>query len=572
MKKLTKGMTATVAMAASLTMLLAGCGGGGSTPANAANGTATGNQPQNGGTVTIGQATKYNQLFIPDMDGSLYTANIVAAAYDPLLTIDKNLNFISDLAKTWSWSSDKKTLTITLADATWSDGKPITSDDVLFTLNYLGSASYNGPLQGEYGYLVQPIVGSDKVVKNDTTSFADVGGFTKVDDKTFSLTFATADAAVLWSDISAIQPIPQHALTGTVLKNWTTLAFDQKPTVVSGPFTFDTVNGEDSVIMKANPTYFRGKPHLDQLIWKTVSADVAPGLLANGNIDIMLNGLKPNDVDKLKQISNINIKTEPDMGYQYMGMKLYQKEFKDVRVRQALMYGINRQALVTGLLKGYGEVLNGPLPSVSWAAASTADGMTDYAYDPTKAGQLLDAAGWTKGSDGWRIDPVTGKTANISLDYPLGNTVRMASAVAIKQDLAKIGLKIDLHSPMDFNSLSKKIENDDKSVYLWLMGWGLAADPDPRGIWGSNDAFNFPRWKDPTNESLIKATYNTAAFDKTVRKQALIKWQVYVNQQVPYIFLYQDDLIFAVNKRVQIPTDDWNVFGPFNFQDWWVKQ
>lgn len=147
MRKITKASTATIALAASLTMLVAGCGTGGSagnsSSSNSSNSAGSGGsgssnnsaqtaqKPVDGGTLTMAQGTNFNDQFIPAMDASLYTANISSQAFDPLLTIDKDLNFVPDLATKWTFSSDKKTVTITLADAKWSDGQPITSDDIL---------------------------------------------------------------------------------------------------------------------------------------------------------------------------------------------------------------------------------------------------------------------------------------------------------------------------------------------------------------------------------------------------------------------------------------------------------
>lgn len=570
MKKL-GALSAVIVLAGSLSALAAGCG---STPSgNSSNQTAQSNTPVDGGTLTIGQGTKFNDQFIPDMDASLYTYNIDQYAFDSLMTVDNQNNFVPDLAKSWTWSADKKTVTIDLdPNANWSDGQPITSDDVLFTIDYLASPEYTNDVQGQYSYLVQNIKGYDEIQKGKAKSFADTGGFTKVSDKEFKLTFTTVDAAVLWSCISGIQPIPKHVLQNTPIKDWPTLQENKLPTVVSGPFKFVSVSGSDSVTMEANPNYFRGKPHIQKLIFKTVSPDVAPGMLQNGQIDLMMNGLKPQDVDNIKKISGVNVYTAPENGFNYLGLKLYVPEFKDVRVRQAFEYALDRKTMIQGILKGYGVPINGPLPQVSWAAATPADGMNQYDYDPNKANQLLDEAGWTKGSDGYRIDPVTHKEANIHLSYSSGNPAVQSEAVAIQQYLGKVGVKVTLDPPMDFNTLAKDVETDAKNIQMWLMGWSLSVDPDPRGLWGSKDAMNFPRWQDPHNDQLIAATYNAAAFDKNVRKQALVQWQLYVNQQLPYVFLWSPDVVVAYNKRVHIPQQDWGVGGALlNAQEWWVQ-
>jgi peptide/nickel transport system substrate-binding protein len=311
-------------------------------------------------------------------------------------------------------------------------------------------------------------------------------------------------------------------------------------------------------------------------------------MLSNGSLDIYLNGMKARDYANLKKLQNINVVAMPEYGYEYLGWKLWQKELQDVKVRQAIAYAINRQEMVQGIYKGLGQILNSPIPKGSWAAAPDSE-LNQYNYDPNKANQLLDEAGWKKGPDGYRIDPVTGQTAQFVLDYPANNPDRASEAQAIAQALDKVGLKVKLDPPMDFNALLKKVltSNDDQlkqqlskthQIYLWIMGWGLNTDPDPRGNgWTYPNANNLQGWNDPTNEALIKKTYDISAFDQNVRKQALVEWQKYFNQQWPAMILYSRPQIVAVSKRVHIPADDqlaaMQQSGPYiNMFQWWVTQ
>ncbi|MCL6443986.1 MAG: hypothetical protein K6T83_11105 [Alicyclobacillus sp.] len=563
--------------AASVAGFVAGCGaanqgGPGNQGTQNAGGSPRTVTPVNGGTITIGQPFAFDDTFIPFIDATQYTAVVWSAAFDPLLTINKNMNFVPWLAKSWKWSADKKTLTMTLQpNAHWSDGKPITSDDVLLTMNYLASKAYNTKLQGQYESLVDPVIGSGAIVNGKATSFAQTGGFTKVNEKTFQLHFASADAAVLWSDISNIVPLPSHVLGKYPFAQWNDIAFNRKPTVVSGAFEFETVSGRDSVTMTANPHYWAGKPHISTLIYKTVSTDVAPGLLANGTLDMMLGGLAPSDVPKLHSIPNIKVVLTPALGFYYLGLEELHPEFKDYRVREAFEYAIDRNAMKQGIMKGYANVINGPVPTVSWAAATTKDGLNPYNYSVAKANRLLDAAGWKKGSDGWRIDPFTHKTANFHLLYPQ-DPIRTSMAVSIKQYLAKVGVKVTLDNPLDLSAFYNKVQNDPKNVWMYVAAWGLSVDPDPRGLWGSHDPMNYEHWQDPHDDALIKKTYDVQAFNKAYRKKALIQWQLYVNKMLPLNFLIQDDTIYVVSTRVHIPDKDWSVTGPINLQDWWVSQ
>jgi peptide/nickel transport system substrate-binding protein len=521
-------------------------------------------------TIVLAQHLPYERQFIPYVSNLLYTSNIVNLAFDSLMNLDTKLKWIPWLAKSYSWSADKKTVTMKLdPKAVWSDGQPITSDDVLFTLNALGSPDYVNALQGENQYIVDPIKGADLVESGKAKSFADVGGFKKIDNKTFSITFKQVDAAVLWSSIAGLQPMPYHILKNVPIKTWATAAFNQKPTVSSGPYIFSKVNGTDSVEMVANPKYFKGKPKIQNLVYRTVASDVMPGLLAKGDVDYIGDGLAPKDIPNLQQIPNIDVYTTPSFSYHYIGFKLYKKEFQDFRVREAFAYALDRKAIVKGILKGYGQVLNGPLPTVSWAAATPKDGLKTYDYNPKLANKLLDQAGWVKRGD-WRIDPYTGKTAELHIVTP-GDQIRNADAVAFQQALAAVGVKVVIDPPLNVTTMYKRVQNDDPSIQMWIGGWSLAVDPDPRGLWGSNDSNNYPRWKDKTNDKLIAATYDAKAFDVNQRKKALVAWQLYVNKNLPMIFLYQQVNVYAINKNVHIPKNDYGATGPINIFEWTVS-
>lgn len=522
-------------------------------------------------TVTLGQYAAYTDQFIPMVASDLYTANITNYAFDALLTVDGKFQFNPDIVKSYSYSKDKKTITMIIDPrAKWSDGQPIVSQDVLLMMNYLASKVYNTTQQGQYGYIVQNVVGYDKISAGKATDFSKTGGFTVVSSKKFQIHLNSMDAAILNADLATIQPVPYHIMGKVPFAQWPTSSYDKQPTVVSGMYQFTNVQGTNNVEMTANSHYFRGVPKIQNVVWETVSTDVAPGLLASGKLDFMVEGFKPSDVAKLKQVPGITVDTEPANQYYYMGLRMENyPEFKDVRVRQAFQYGMDRQSMITGIMKGYAQTLNGPIPPVVWAAAP-ASVMNSYAYNPAKANQLLNAAGWKIGKDGLRIDPRTGKTANLLLQPPQDPGVRQPISEAIAQEFQKLHLKVTVQPPLDIQTFYKDLEDPKyKNIMMYVGGWTNAADPDPRGIWDTTDAFNMEHWADPKNDQLIKATWALPKdFTVTGREAALVKWQEYVNQQMPLNFLFANDNVFAFSNHLQIPASDITAAGLLNPQDW----
>ncbi|MCL6454931.1 MAG: hypothetical protein K6T78_15090 [Alicyclobacillus sp.] len=571
------------AAAVGLLGLVTACGGGGTGSSGntgaAGGGASSGNsnvsasqgKPQDGGSIVIGQSQPFNDTLLPFETSSGYTNFVVQFAYDTLLTTDQQLNFKPMLASKWQWSPDHLTLTMWLRDAKWSDGTPITSDDVLFAMNTLANPDYTKVLQGPDAYYVSSVKGFQQIQAGHATSFADTGGFTKVNDHEFQIHFTTVDAAVLYSDIANISPLPSKYLSSTPIKDWINSDISKHPTVVSGAYEYQQVNHTDSVVLTPNPYYWNGKAHISKITIETINNDIAPGMLANGTLD-MYSGFQPQDIPKLSQLPNVNVKKYPTLNYAFVGLKLYQPEFQDVRVRQAFEYAFNRQEMARAITAGMGTVVNSPIVPFSWAGATAQDGLNTYPYDPAKANQLLDEAGWTKQPDGWRIDPTTHQTADIHLLYSTNSPTSQTEAVSIQQFLKAVGVKVTLDTPVDWNTFVSKILSKDKSVQMFFVSFGPSVDPDPREMWSEGAVFNVDDWSDKTNDALIAKTYDQAAFNKADRKQALIAWQRYVNQQLPELFLWENQGLIAYSKRLHIPDQDWEVYGPINFNNWWVSQ
>lgn len=577
MAQMTKVTMATVALAASASILVAGCGLGHSNNSSASPVKTVANAAtvQNGGVMTIGQATKWEDEFVPNLDGSLYTQNIVGLQFDSLLNTDNKLNFIPWLAQKWKWSNDHKTLTMWLQpNANWSDGQPITSADVLLYLNYMGSKAYNTTLQGEYGYLVSPFVGSAAIAKGTQTSFAATGGFTQISDKEFELHFSTADAASLTNYVAGITPLPSHILGNIPFSQWLDMSYDKQPTVVSGPFIATSVQGETGVTLTANKNYWKGAPHLAGIDMEYVSQAVEPGLLTSGKLDLALNGIQAPDFLKLEKISNVTTVKVPELGFDYLGLNENASPlFKNVTFRQAVQYGTDRAAMIQGIEKGLASPINTALPNISWAYNPA--GINPYNYNPAKAESLLKSMGYKMGKDGYFQK--SGKDLSFQLTYSQGSAADTQIADLLQQNMKQIGIKLVVNSPIDFNTLFNDLESAtaNKKIQGWIAGWSLSTDPDPRGLWGSTDAYNLEHWVDKKDDQYIKETWaNPADFNPVNRGKSFAAFEKEVNAQVPLNFLYEPDTLFALSKNVNIPANDWSSAGelPLNAQDWSLNQ
>ncbi len=565
MKKFTKISMVTVSVTASLSMMLTGCDSsqGESNTASV--------KPVNGGTIHLTETGHWNDEFLPLLDSSTYTQGIYANSFDSLLNTDSKLNFIPWLMKSYTWSEDHKTITCVLQpNAKWSDGYPIISDDVLLYMNYMASKAYSTTFQGQYAYLVGTVKGAADIGNGKYTSFEQAGGFRKMNDKKFQIVFTQADGAALTNFVAGYTPLPAHILGSVPFSQWKDSSYDKMPTVVNGPFIPTQVNGNSSITYKANPLYWKGEPHIKNMVLSYVSSDIRASLIVGGKVDY--GDVKSSDFIKLRHNRNLTTVVQPAMQFGYVGVNCTNPVFTDVRVRQAIEYAINRPAIIQGIDKGYGQIMNQSVPQFAWSAAPSSQ-INPYNYNPAVAKQLLDTAGMTVGSDGWRIDPKTGKKFVVHFDYPSDSQDDLLLAQEIQKDLIAIGLDVELNPPMDFTTLLTKDQNKDRSLQMWIMGTQLGSDPDPRGWWGSNDANNDTQFKSPEIDKLI---YNTwvlpSDFTQAGRQVQFIAFNKYVNQELPRIFLDDADNLYLMNKKLHIPNYDWIPgYGASYIQDWWLS-
>lgn len=537
----------------SLSALLAGCSGGLGGSQGAA--PAVHRAPiHNGGTLVQTFPTSFGTNLIPFLDASLYTATAVGYEFDPILQFNQNGVLIGDLVSSWSFSPDKKTIYFHInPKARWSNGIYVTAKDVQLGVDWLASKTYNVTDQGEYGYLVQNIVGASKPLPDGTTP----SGFKIINPREFSITMQQPDAAVLPSQLSGITPLPTFVLGRIPMSQWKSSSFNKLPTVGTGPFITTQVVPGQSITQKANPYYLFGKPHIAYNVFKVISPDVVVGDLASGQVDIA--SILPKDVAKLKAAPNLNIAITPNNGFEYLGWRLnnaqYGSVFSNVLFRQAVEYAINRGALIQAVDKGYGKPENGPLPPINhWYNPALNNA---YPYSPAKANALLNQMGM-KIKNGWRTMP-NGQPFTPTLTISSGNSNLAIDANFIKQFLNAVHINLKVNPPINFNTILNYLNGDangKQPIQGFLLGWSLGTDPDPRGLWRTTDQLNITTidWvKGPgtkLNDQLIHDQHTAAAFSLPYRQKVLYQWQALVSKEMPENFLMMNDTLTAYNKNL----------------------
>lgn len=532
--------------------------------------------PVQGGTITGAMYSAPKGMFNPIFYEDAYDANILAFTHESLFTQNADLEYETNgLAESYEVNDDQTELTVYLRkDVKWHDGEEFTAEDVVFTYQAIADPDYvaaGGVRTNPYAAVLK---GYEEYKEGETDEFQ---GVTAEDNYTVVFHFEEPSIHPLY--VANFNIIPKHAFEGIPVAEIPEAAASLQPgeVVGTGPFKFTEMVDREQYVLEKHEDYWQGEPYLDSIVWRVIQQSVMTSMLESGELDFVSNpsGIPPADYSIVDELDHIEIIEQPDFGYQLLGFKINHRTSEDVEagvinpdnwvenpklpqeVRQAIAHAIDRQGLIgsghgEGLLHGRGALINSPIAVQHWAYDEEAP--VNYDYDPDKAAEILDEAGFTFANEGdeWRSDP-DGNEWTLNFDYPLGNELRERSAPLIKEYLEAVGIQVNMRQPTDMNGVYvPALTNDDSDWDLFLLGWALGTgDPDPLGLWGIEDAFNFARWNNPeSDEMLFKAVKAPEAFDQDYRQKLYSEWTTLFSEDLPAILLYAQNTIWAYQDRI----------------------
>jgi len=459
-------------------------------------------------------------------------------------------------------SADGKTITYKIKEGiVWSDGKPFTCEDVKWT----------------WQVIMTPGIG---IVS--TTGYQDIETVECPNPTTAVVKYKNfyAPYLSLFNDI-----LPKHVTSDPQkIKDW---EYNRKP-LGTGPFMVKEFVQASHITLVRNPNYReKDKPYLDQVVIRIVpSTEVAKQLLKSGEVDIMWNNTEA-DFPELEAMSGVKISQPVQIGGERMFLNLAENKdpsdpkvphpiLGDVRVRQAIAYGINKQRIIDKLL--YGKALPGS--SELNAGYFKCDNVKAYPYDPEKAKKLLEEAGWKPGPDGIRVKD--GKRLSLKFQTTSGNKLREDSQVLILEDMKAIGIELIIEngpSSLVIGSWSgnspRKKGNFDIIMYTTNAGidphsqmtnlfasWMI---PTPQNTGG----LNYTRFSDPEVDNWLKQA--AAEPDTAKRRDLYCKIAQKGYDAANMIYLYQRLDMDSYRDRLQGWIENaWDNIG-WNAEDWWVK-
>jgi peptide/nickel transport system substrate-binding protein len=496
-----------------------------------------------GGHITEGSTsdpTTFNTVFITDTASSIPNGMM----FSGLIDAKADGTLIPALAKSVpKVDADQLTYKFELRqDANWSDGQPVTADDVLFTYALMSGTTYDyKAINSRYWPDLEQYLDSVKAPDKYTVVLK-----TKVPYAPFLVNYIFA-------------PLPKHVLEPIVKQNQTSFRqadWNFAPTVVSGPFMFERWDKSQQVVLKANPKHFLGTPNLEQYVMKIVSDDVQiANQLKTGELDV--GGIAPALWDDMATANNINRVSFAAPGWDYFAYnmdpanakrpvtgKIFGDPSTGKTVRQALYHAIDRTKLAEKVYFKQADVATSVEPKVSWAFTSN---VPQYAFDTKKAADMLEQAGWKAGSDGVRTKD--GVRLSFEVITNVGNKARESTIQVLAESWRQIGVEAK-PKPIQFTEYVKTSTTRDFDM---VMG-GIAAgqDPDLSQIYHSRvigKGLNRMGYHNPQLDDLLDKAVQV--LDQGKRKQIYAQVQQVLMEDVPAAMLVWPRSNWGVSKRVQ---------------------
>jgi peptide/nickel transport system substrate-binding protein len=453
--------------------------------------------------------------------------------YNSLIHYDSNGLPQPDLAESWGINQDGTIYNFTLQpDAIWHDGEPVTSDDVIFT--------------------VETLRDPESPIPDDLRELWNEIEVNRLDDK--NLQFILPEPFTPFLDYLTFNILPAHLVGHLSLAEMTDADFNLKP-VGTGPYVFDHFLTEDGeitgVVLTAFDDYFSQRPFIDQIVFRYYP-EAESALQAYRDGEAM--GVSEVTAEVLPQAltePNLNLYTGRmgDFGLIFLNQDSADAPFfQDVSVRQALMMGLNRRKIIDRLMGGQAVIANGPIMPGTWAYY---DGLEEIPYDPESAISLLKTAGYIIPASGGAVREKDGDPLEFELLYP-DDPQNAAVAEEIQKDLAKIGVAVT-PVPLTLDELvADHLSARDYQAALMEIDTGRFPDPDPYPFWHEaqiDGGQNYSGWENRTASEYLEQA--RVINDYTERTRLYRNFQVLFNRELPSLPLYYSVYTYGVDQQVQ---------------------
>ncbi len=493
--------------------------------------------------------------------GDGYDGELISTFFNnQLFDTDENFEITDTGLSTLSVDIPNKKATIKIKDGVkWSDGQPLVADDIIYTFEVIANKDYTGVRFDDESLKV---IG---VKEYHEGKAGNISGLKKLDDKTVEVSFTEIGQGIYTIGNGLIGSVlPKHYLKDIPIKDLEKSERVRSKVLTLGAYTIvSNVQGE-SLELKANPYYFKGKPKIEKVTVEVVNSTTIVSALKAGKYDLALR--IPTDLYKTySSLNNLELLGRQELYYSYMGFKVgrFDKvkgenimnpnaKMADIKLRQALAYGLDVDQMTKAFYYGLRERATMSVPPAFKKYYSK--DIKGYPYNPEKAKKLLDEAGYKDvNGDGYREDK-NGKPFEVRIAAMAGGDIAEPLVQFYIQQWKLIGIKAVLSTGrlIEFNSFYDKVGADDPEIDVFFAAWGVGTNLNPFESAGRKAVYNYTRFASEENDKLMAETSSPKTLeDPNYKAEAYKKWQEYYIDQaveVPLTFRYE---IVPVNKRVK---------------------
>ena len=499
----------------------------------------------------------FNEILYQDgYDGDILSMFLSSSIFD----VNDNFEIIDTGVATLNVDAKNKKATIKIKDGIkWSDGVPLTADDIVYAYEVLGSKDYTGI---RYTKEYQKVIGMNDYHSGKSKT---ISGVKKIDDKTVEISFSEMGQSIFSGGNGLMaNALPKHYLKDVPIKNLVSSDKIRTKPVTLGPYNLVKISRGESMEFVANPYYYKGKPKIKKAILQVVNPQSIVAALKAGKYDYVME-MPDNLYNNYKDFRNLEVLGQQDLYYSYVGFKLghFDKakgenvsdpnaKMADLNLRQAMIYAIDVDQIAQAFYFGLRQRATSSIPPV-FKKYFPKD-LTGFPYNLAKAKQLLDESGYKDvNNDGFREDK-NGKPLQIKMAFMAGGDVAEPLAQFYLQSWKKIGLNVSLTSGrlLAFQNFYEKVQGDTKDIDVFFAAWGVGTDVNPTSSAGRSSQLNFTRFVSPENDKFIAEILGEKSLTIPNYKAEMDKkWQeYYINQAVEVPLMYKYKLT-PVNKRLK---------------------
>jgi peptide/nickel transport system substrate-binding protein len=506
--------------------------------------------PAFGGTYVEGVAGA-PLYFDPIIAATNVDADVSRLVFSGLTRFDQDGTIVADLASSFEVDPSGKIWTFTIRpDANWQDGAPVTADDVVYTVGLLQDRAYTGPFADAFRGVTVVALGT-KIVR-----------------------FTLPDAYAPFAGSTTVPLLPAHLLSSVAFADLARQPFNTQP-IGTGPFKVSEVDSRQVTLVRSDDFYrtkpARSRAYLDKVVLRFYRDETeALAALARGEVDAT-GGLSPQDASRARTLKSVDLFSLPtnDFTALFLNVRPNKPVFRDRVVRQAIATAIDRGKVLQAAADGRGSVADEFVPSTSWAFVRD---VPRYPFSVADARAMLDGADWID-HDGDGIRDKGGVALRFSISTS-DEPPRVAAAQRIAEDLGNIGIKVDVVT-VPFVELVDRVARQ-RDFDALLVGITVGNDPDPYPFFHSSQVNDpgddFSGYSTLPMDRLLEQARRTV--DQTTRRDLFAQVWTALATDVPVVFLYYTDYLYAQSHTVQglriAPVNDppqrfWNI------EDWYVK-